>query len=54
MDNIMEEGIFLCEKEISQMVQIVKDFLKDVETNEKEYYSSIDVTGIFSFEKTHQ
>ena len=29
----------------------MKDYLKDVETNEKEYYSSMHVTGIFSFEK---
>ena len=32
-------------------MQIVKDHLKDVETNEKEYHSSMHVIGIFSFEK---
>ena len=32
-------------------MQTVKDFLLNVETNKQEHYSSIHVTGIFSFEK---
>ena len=75
MDKILEQGIFLGEHEMRQMVetrvslynkfttttfedkdsikskmQTVKDFLKNVETNKKEYYSNIHVKGIFNFE----
>ena len=81
MENILAQGIFLSEKEISQMedrrfsllirftnitfegkdsikskMQAVEDVLKDMEINniEEEFCSSINVTGIFSYETTLQ
>ena len=36
---------------IKRKVQTVKDYLIDLENNEKEYYSTIHLTCIFSFEK---
>ena len=78
MDSIMAQGIFLSEKEMSQMeerkhsifykfsditfeekvsakskMQATEDVLNNMEinNNEEEFYATINVTGIFSFEK---
>ena len=37
---------FEAKDSIKSKMQAVEDFWKDVETNKKEYYSSIDVAGI--------
>ena len=78
MESILAQGIFLSEKEMSQMedrkfslynrstnitfeekdsikskLQAVEDVLNEMEinNNEEEFYVSINVTGIFSYEK---
>ena len=78
MDNIMAQGIFESEKEMSQMeenkhsifykfseitfdkdcftkskLQATKDVLNAMEiyTNEQEFYFSLNVSGIFSFDQ---